>query len=87
MGKVIVTFKVMPESPETDIEKLKKDIKALKGAGEVRDFKEEPLAFGLKALIVLSVFPDEGSIAEKAETALSRIKGVQSVEAVGVTLL
>lgn len=87
MGKVIITFKVMPESPETDLEKLKKDIKALTGAGEVKDFKEEPLAFGLKALIVLSVFPDEGGIAEKAEAALAKIEGVQSVEAVGVTLL
>lgn len=87
MGKVIITFKIMPESPETDLEKIKKEIKSMKNAGEVKDFKEEPLAFGLKSLTVLSVFPDEGGIAEKAETALSKVKGVQSVEAVGVTLL
>lgn len=87
MGKVLVTFKLMPESPSTDLAKIKEKIKAMKGAGEVQDFKEEEVAFGLKSLTVLTAFPDEGGITEKAEEALSKIKGIQSVETVGVTLL
>jgi len=51
MAKAIVTFKLMPESPEIDLAPIKE--KALKIAEEKGSIgqmqaKEEPIAFGLK---------------------------------------
>ena len=87
MGKVLVTYKIMPSSPSTDLSKMQETIKALDGIGEVKDFKEAPVAFGLMSLTALIAMPDEAGITDKAEEALSKIEDVQSVETVGVTLL
>ena len=57
MAKVIVTFKIMPESPEIDLAKLKssatKKIEAF--GGEVGKVEEQPVAFGLKSLIIIFI--------------------------------
>ena len=87
MGKVLVTYKLMPSDPSTDLSKMQETIKALNGIGEVKDFKIEPVAFGLNSLTALIAMPDEAGITDKAEDALSKIDGVQGVETVGVTLL
>ena len=84
---VLATFKIMPESPEVDLEALKNTIKTFETIGDIRDFKEEPIAFGLKSLSVLTLIADEGGLTEKIETKLSELEGVQSVETVGVTLI
>lgn len=77
----------MPESVEVSMEKLKADIKKLKIIGQIKDMKEEPVAFGLKALKVLTILPDEGGLTDKIEEAVRKVKGVQSAETVGVTLI
>ncbi|RLI96340.1 MAG: elongation factor 1-beta [Candidatus Aenigmatarchaeota archaeon] len=88
MGRnVIATFKIMPETPDVNLDNLKKKIKSMDGLGDVRDFKEEPIAFGLKSLSVLTLVADEGGITDKIEKSLSGLDGVQSVETVGVTLI
>ena len=87
MGKVLVTYKIMPSDTTTDLSKMQDTIKALEGIGEVKDFKIEPVAFGLMSLTALIAMPDEAGITDKAEESLSKIEGVQSVETVGVTLL
>ncbi len=83
MGTAVVTVKVMPESPETDLEKIQEEVAKIvrEFAGE-RDTKAsiEPLAFGLKALNFIFVMDEDlGSpdvVAEKVEM----IEGVQSAE-------
>jgi len=62
MSVVAVKIKIMPSSPETDLKKLEMDIVSLLSKDEVKNpsFAIEPIAFGLKALIVmfgLPVFP------------------------------
>ncbi|MCK5473985.1 MAG: elongation factor 1-beta [Candidatus Aenigmarchaeota archaeon] len=84
---VLATFKIMPESLEVDLEALKEKIKILETIGNIKDFKEEPIAFGLKSLSVLTLIADEGGLTEKIENKLSELEGVQSVENVGVTLI
>jgi len=72
----------MPEGVETDLEKLKADIKAKVESfesGVFSEAKEEPIAFGLKALIVtIALSEDEES--EAVEKALAEIEDVSSVE-------
>lgn len=82
MAEVIVTLKVMPESPDTDLEALKTKIKKIitDAEGEVGKEYDEPVAFGLTAIVMIFVrneakgSPD--SIAEEIET----IEEVSSAE-------
>ena len=53
MGEVVNTLKVMPESPEVDLEALKAAITdAMPADAELHEITEEPIAFGLVALNV-----------------------------------
>ncbi|RLJ03293.1 MAG: elongation factor 1-beta [Candidatus Aenigmatarchaeota archaeon] len=84
MGDVAISLKVVPDSPEVDLEKLKEEIgKKVK----VDDIKEEPIGFGLKALKILVVVPDSGGGTDEIERSLEEIEGVSSVIVEGVTLI
>jgi len=82
MATAGIQFKIMPESLDTDLEELKSKIKtAIETfeSGVFNNAKEEPIAFGLKALIVtLALSEDEES--DAVEKSLSEIEGVSSVE-------
>lgn len=85
MGDVVIIVKVMPESPDVDLEALKSAIKA-KYPG-TKDIQEEPIGFGLSSLKVAIVIPDgQAGASEEAETILASIDGVQSAEIVSLTL-
>jgi len=83
MAQVAISLKIMPESPEIDLEKLKEKIaKKLK----VQDAKIEPLAFGLKQLKMLIIAPEKSGT-EEIENTIRSIEGVKTVEIESVTLL
>ena len=84
-AEVLVTYKIMPESPEVDFSTIIAEIRKL---GDVKDTKEEPIGFGLKALKVLVMIKDEeGNKAEEIAEQIAKIKGVQSAEAESVSLI
>lgn len=83
MGLVAITFKVMPESPETDLNYIAEELKKI---GDVKQVKETPLAFGLKMIEVLMTFEDKQGIGD-IEEKIRSISGVGEVEAGDVTLL
>lgn len=84
MGQVAVTFKVMPESPDTDLVSVKEKIKAI-GAEDIR---EDPVGFGLTALSVLFVFDDkQGADTDALAEKIKAIDGIASVESGEATLL
>ena len=76
----------MPESPEVDIDKLTKECEAkIKPLDfEVAQKEVEPIAFGLKALILVLVGPEKAGGTDPIEKALSEIDGVSQVEAIDV---
>jgi elongation factor 1-beta len=82
MATVGIRFKIMPESIDTNLEELKvklKDATESFESGVFNDTKEEPIAFGLKALIVtIALSEDEES--DAVEKAFKEIEGVSSVE-------
>ena len=81
MGEVLATIKVMPESPEVDLEQMKADIQASIPEGtEFHKIEEEPIAFGLVALNVMVIVGDEEGGTEPAEANLAKVNGVNSVE-------
>jgi|TARA_B100001971_G_C17701439_1_gene291875 elongation factor 1-beta len=77
----IVKIKLMPSSPETNLEEIKEKVKKLikNGDGKGVKFEEEPIAFGLKAVIVFFLW-DEGKELEPLENSLEKIENVNSVE-------
>ena len=82
MATAGIQFKIMPESVDTNLEELKNKLKEATESfesGVFSDAKEEPIAFGLKALIVtIALSEDEES--DTVEKTFSEIQGVSSVE-------
>jgi len=84
MGNVALILKVMPESPDVDLEALKKAIRA---AVAVDDIQEEPIGFGLVSLKIAVVVPDRAGAPDEVETVLQKIEGVGSAEIIESTLV
>lgn len=81
MAVVAIKIKILPESPDVDLEKLKQELKVSlnkAGAIKINSIEEEPIAFGLKALIIFFAWPEQKETSE-AEDAC-RISGVSSLE-------
>ena len=86
MGAVAITFRVMPDDPKADLEAIKSRVRASLGVA-FRNLREEPVAFGLVAIVTVAVIDDSAGGSEKLEHSLSGIPGVSSVETVDVTLV
>ncbi len=87
MAQVIITLKIMPESPEIDlnniIEQAKEKIVGYAGEGEVK-VVEEPIAFGLKAINITLVADESKGSTDELEKNISDIQGVNSCEVIDV---
>ena len=83
MSKAVITFKLMPESPEIDLEPIKeraREIAQENGAIGEMQVKEQPIAFGLKAVLVLVMYEVEGSDFDQIASKMGEIEHVQSSE-------
>ena len=87
MAQAIVTLKIMPESPETDLGKIESEalekIKEFAGETETKT-EQKPVAFGLKSLDIIFVMDESKGSTEPVEESLKTIEGVQSVEVTDV---
>lgn len=82
MGKVVVVAKVYPKGIDVDRKKLLLEVvQALKGIAEVKKSEEEPIAFGLVALRVHMILPEdsEGGT-DGLEEKISSLPDVSNVE-------
>ncbi len=88
MGDVAVVLKVLPEDSDLDMEKLKGEIE-----GEIRNICKlnkselQEIGFGLKAIRLEVIVPDEEGRIDKVEANISRVKGVGQVDTEDVSLL
>ena len=86
MGKVAAKMKVMPQSPDIDLDELQEKLEAsLPQGAEIRTVERDDVAFGLVALLPTVVVPDDAGGTEAVEEAFSGVEGVESakVEEVG----
>lgn len=87
MANVVVTMKIMPESPDVDLKKLEEEIKKkiqnFAGAGEMK-IEEHPVAFGLNALVFMFVSDEAKGSTDDLEKDIAEIKEVSSVEVTDV---
>ena len=83
MGVVALKLKLMPVSPNEDLEQIKKLAEeALKKAGAIRieSIEEEPIAFGLKAIIITLAWPEEKETQEAEDSC--KVNKVSSVKVI-----
>lgn len=80
MGTVAIKIKIMPTSPDVNLEEIKEKSKEVieKNSGENCKFEEEPIAFGLKAVIATFALDEEKGDADGIEKALGQIETVNS---------
>ena len=85
MSEVLATMKIMPESPEVDLDALKKTIEEnLPEDAQFQNITEEPIAFGLVALILNFIIEDGEGGTESTEEFVSSLEDVASIEITGI---
>jgi elongation factor 1-beta len=88
MGDVVMKLKIMPTDVNVDLNAVLDRIKEVNIEGvEIRNSEIQPIAFGLKALILLAVMPDRENIGDKFIEEIQKIDGVESVEIEAMELL
>ncbi len=80
MGKVAAKMKVMPQSPDVDLDDLQERLEnALPEGAKISRVDREDVAFGLIALFPTVVIPDEAGGTDAVEDAFGDVEGVESV--------
>ncbi len=81
MGRVVATIKLFPEDIIIGVDRIKQAIeRELPNDVTIHKLVEEPIAFGLVALIAHLVIPEEEGRLEAVENTLQTIKGVGQIE-------
>ncbi len=83
MANAVVTMKIMPESPDVDLEAVKdKALVIIEGFAGKGDTKVDivPIAFGLKALNIIFVMDEALGSPDSLEEKIVGIDGVNSFE-------
>jgi elongation factor 1-beta len=89
MGEMLTSIKILPSDVEVDLEKLRENVRRVLPP-TVKLFKvaEEPIAFGLTALIAhIITSEDESDIIERVEALLKSLKDVGEVQIINMTRL
>jgi elongation factor 1-beta len=81
MGEVAVVYKINPDLEKK--EEIKKELSTI-GAKEI---KEENIGFGIVSLKVIFVIEDKPNCIEELEEKIGKIKGVNSVQVEGTSLV
>jgi elongation factor 1-beta len=82
MGFVVVMYKIFPTDIVENFDDLKTKLEgSLPELASVHGYGEEPVAYGLKALLVQVKFPeDKTGLLEEFEKRLETIEGVSQVQ-------
>ncbi len=88
MGTAGIKIKLMPESPDTNLNAIKEKAKAIvkEKGGKNREYEEEPIAFGLKAVIAFFELSEDIE-PEEIEKPFKTIEGVNSTQVIDVRRL
>jgi translation elongation factor aEF-1 beta len=86
MASVVVTVRIMPEGPESDLGKIQESASGIveEFGGKVGKTEIAPVAFGLKSLNIIFVMDESRGSTDSMEAKLSKIEHVNSVEVTDV---
>jgi elongation factor 1-beta len=86
MGSYLIRIKVLPTGPEIPPQTLLDAVKAnMESMMSVRSSKEEPIAYGLYALIIDVVAPEEDGMVDRVEKVVSTAKDAAQYELIAVS--
>jgi len=82
LAKVLVSMKIFPEDITIPFDKLKEQIQAIiPQDSKILRFDEEPIAYGLNALIAHILIPEEKQEElENIENGIKQIQGVSNIQ-------
>ncbi len=87
MASVVITMKIMPEDPSTDLAKIEHEAKARihkhTGSSECK-VVIEPIAFGIKAIKITFIVDEDKGSPDELEADIGKISHVNSVETIDV---
>jgi len=86
LGSVVISYKIFPTDITVNFEDLKKKIEAsLPEFATIYGYGEEPIAFGLNALICAIKIPeDKSGVLEELEKRFERISEISQVQTIMV---
>jgi len=86
MAKVLVSMKIFPTGTDIDLNQLKQEIeKTMPADSSVYKFAEEPVAFGLNALIAHILLPEDKSGGlDEIENNIQKVEGVSQIQMIAV---
>ena len=86
MAMMFVKLKIMPESPDTNLEEVETKIKEKISSfgGNVAKVETEEIAFGLKALIFIFTMDESLGSTDKLEEDVRSLDEVTSAEVIDV---
>jgi translation elongation factor aEF-1 beta len=86
MADVVVSLAIMPDSPDTNLKAIEEHAGKLisEFGGEVGKVDVQPVAFGLKRLILIFVMDENLGSTETLEEGVRKVHGVQSAEVTDV---
>ncbi len=82
MGSVIVTFRIMPEGVETDLDSLEKE---LNEKIKPQKIQRVPIAFGLNAIEIVKLVEEKEGEMDRIMNEIKKIQDVKEVEVKGLT--
>ena len=86
MGSYVIRLKLLPEDTTTDHQKIVDSVSSLlPKPAQIRVHRVEPIAFGLSAIIVDVVAPEEEGVIDKIEELVSKAPLVGQYELMGVS--
>jgi len=88
MGEVLIRYKIMPEGPDVDLEKIAETFATyVPDHGRVSRYEVKPAFFGLMLLEWAVVLDDKKGGGDELEEKLANTEGVQSVEILEMGLI
>jgi elongation factor 1-beta len=85
VGKIVIAYKIFPSESSVDLNLLKEKItKELSDIASIQRFAEEPIAFGLCALVVNIVLPEKEGILDETEKKLTDMEEVGQIQTLGI---
>jgi len=86
LGSYVIRLKVLPEDPATEHQKIIDSVAGvLPKSAQIRGHKIEPIAFGLSAIILDVVAPEEEGVIDNIEALVAKAPLVAQYELVAVS--
>jgi translation elongation factor aEF-1 beta len=88
LGKVAVSFKIMPSDETKDLSKIENALKTdLSNSFTLGKSSIEELAFGIKVLKLIVIMSDEGGLVDAVEQRIRSFQDIGEVEVEEVSLI